>query len=322
LVTGAAGQDGSWLSEHLLAQGFEVHGIVRAGDRRDNLAAVLDRLTLHTIDLGNSTDVDAFVSSLRFDRCFHLASQSTAHNADAAVTLASNTLTTVHLLDAVARCSPSTRFFLAGSAEQLAGGAASPQHEDSPEVPRSFYGLSKTMASSAVRFYRRQHGVFAAVGLLYNHESTRRDPAFLSRKMAQAVARIAAGVDDHVLCGDLGAVRDWGFAPEYVDAMARMLELEAPVDLVLSTGVRRTVQDLVDAAFAAAGLSASDHVRVDPSLVRAREPVELVGDPTRAAQVLGWRARKPFEEMIAEMVQAERAALATTAKTAAADRDR
>ncbi len=309
LVTGMAGQDGSWLAEHLLAQGIEVHGVVRTGDKLDNLAAVRDHVELHPADLGKSDDVDVLIGSLRPDRCFHLAAQSTSHNADAGFTLASNTLTTVHLLEAVARHSPSTRFFLAGSAEQLAGGSQTPQSEDSAELPRSIYGLSKAMASAAVRFYRRQHGVFGVVGLLYNHESTRRDPAFLSRKIARAVARIAAGLDDHVDCGDLAAVRDWGHAPEYVVAMARMLELAQPIDLVLATGIGRTVQELVDAAFAATGLRSHDHVRVDPNLVRPPEPVAVVGDPRRAAELLGWRATKPFAEMIAEMVQAECALL-------------
>ena len=311
-VTGAAGQDGSWLAEHLLALGLEVHGVVRAADQLDHLRAVGDRVKLHAVDLGAAADVDDLIGSLRPDRVFHLAAQSTAHNADVDVTIASNTLTTVHLLDALARRSPATRFFLAGSSEQLAGGSTSPQNEDSPELPRSVYGLSKAMAASAVRFYRRQHGLFAAVGLLYNHESARRDPRFLSKKMARAAARIAAGLDDHVDCGDLTAVRDWGFAPEYVVAMARMLELDAPADLVLATGVGHTVQDLVDAAFAAVGLTAADHVRVNPTLVRPPEPVAVIGDPSRAAALLDWRATKPFDEMISEMVRAEQQALSAS----------
>lgn len=309
LITGAAGQDGSWLAEHLVARGFEVHGVIRAGEAIDNLAAVAGRITLHTTALADAGAVAALLGELQPARCFHLAAQSTAHGAPAAETVASNSSTTVHLLEAIATRSAQTRLFFAGSAEQLAGNDHSPQSEASLELPRSLYGLSKTMGAVAVRHYRRERGLFAVTGILYNHESTRRGPGFLSRKLARGAARIAAGKDDHLDCGDLDAVRDWGWAPDYVDAFARMLDSDVAEDLVIATGVGRTVRDFADAAFAAVGLRAADHLRVDPALVRPRDPVPLVGDPRRAAAVLGWMARKPFDEMVREMVAHEALAL-------------
>lgn len=309
LITGIAGQDGSWLAEHLLARGDEVHGVVRAADRRDNIAACAARLTLHETPLSDAAAVADLLAAVAPDRCFHLAAQSSAHRVDVAATIASNSTTTVHLLEAIASRSPKTRFFFAGSAEQLSGNGHSPQRESDPELPRTAYGVSKTMAAAAVRYYRRERGVFAVVGVLYNHESIRRDPSFLSRKMARAAARVAAGLDDHVDVGDLGAVRDWGYAPEYVDAFARMLEADSPNDLVIATGVGRTVKDLADVAFAAVGLDAAAHLRVSPELVRPREPYPLVGDPSLAARLIGWTARKPFDEMMREMVAHEQRAL-------------
>ena len=181
LITGVAGQDGSWLAELLLARGVDVHGVVRAGESAHNLAATSGRVQLHETPLADAAAVGELIGALQPDRCFHLAAQSAAHKADAAVTVASNTSTTVHLLEACATRSPQTRFFLAGSAEQLAGNDHSPQSEDSPELPRSVYGLSKAMGAQAVRFYRRQSGLFAVTGILYNHESVRRDASFLSR---------------------------------------------------------------------------------------------------------------------------------------------
>jgi GDPmannose 4,6-dehydratase len=309
LITGVAGQDGSWLAELLVDRGHDVHGVMRAGESLVNLDAVKGRVALHDTDLGDASAVASLVDGLRPDRCFHLAAQSFVHGADAAAMLAANTATTVHLLEALATRSPATRLFFAGSAEQLAGNDHSPQREDSADLPRTVYGLSKSLAASAVRFYRRERGLFAVVGLLYNHESTRRGPLFLSMKLARAAARIAAGLDDHVDVGDLGAVRDWGYAPEYVDGFARALDVDDPADIVFATGVGRTVGEFAEAAFAAVGLDAAAHVRVDPALVRPREPVVLVGDPRRAEARLGWRARKPFDEMVAELVEHERGLL-------------
>lgn len=309
LVTGAAGQDGSYLTEACVKAGHEVHCLVRDQDNLASLRAVEDRIRLSSVSLLDHTALSALMSEIEPDRCFHFAAQSAAHGADVGATLQINAMGTVHLLDALARHASGCRFLLAGSAEQLAAGPQSPFNERSPEAPRSEYGLSKAMAAQAVRFYRSRRELFAATAILFNHESPRRGPGFISRKLARAAARIAAGLENSVDVGDLDAIRDWGYAPDYVDAMLRMLEKDSPVDVVICTGVGRTVRDMARAAFGAVGLEADPYLRVRQDLQRLPDPVALIGDPSFAATWLGWRPSKAFDEMMADMVEAERTAL-------------
>ncbi len=309
LITGISGQDGSYLAEQLVARGDEVHGVSRrAGAPIANLAGVAGRVTLHGASLTDPDAVDALVAAVEPERVFHLAARSFI-GSDEAVGMGFNVDSTLCLLEVLARRRPGARLLLAGSAAQLAG-AQAPQSERARPAPLTTYGLSKQLAADAVAFFRDTRGLHAATAILFNHESPRRPPRYVSKKLATAAARIARGLERSVAVGDLDACRDWGYAPEYVDAMARMTELDVPEDLALATGVSHSVREMADAAFAAAGLDAAAHLVVEPRLVRPPDPVPLVGDAARAHAVLGWRPRASLADIMREMVQAETAALA------------
>lgn len=308
LVTGISGQDGSYLAEALVGRGDDVHGVSRRpADPHPNLAAVRDRVRLHAVDLADARATSDLLRRLEPDCVFHLAAQSFIGAAEADG-MGFNVSSTMTLLEGLHRHTPGARFLLAGSAAQLAGASVSPQSEATPRAPLSVYGLSKQLASEAVAFFRERRGLRAATAILYNHESPRRPPEFLSRKLVRAAVRISRGLEQTVDVGDLDARRDWGWAPEYADAMIRMVELDTPEDLVLATGVPHSVQEMAEAAFAAVGLEAGPHLVVRDELRRGKEPILLVGDPRRAGAVLGWEARTPFHEVIRRMVQAELAA--------------
>lgn len=308
LITGITGQDGSYLAERLLADGVEVHGTTRDDTgAHENLRAIRERIKLHAIDLSDADAVDALILRVAPERCFHLASQSYIGGEDSR--MAGNVTSTFALLDALHRSAPRARFLVAGSAAQLAGAAAAPQDEQTPAAPTNTYGLAKQLSSQAASFFREQRGLHACTAILYNHESPRRSTRFISKKLAQGAARISAGLQANVEVGDLGARRDWGYAPDYVDGMIRLLEHAAPVDAVFATGLTHTVEEMAERLFAAVGLTARDHLIVRAELVRRQESVLLVGNAARAKQLLGWTSKTSFEDMLAAMVSFELAAL-------------
>ncbi|WP_370288123.1 GDP-mannose 4,6-dehydratase [Nocardioides sp.] len=303
LITGITGQDGSYLAEQLLARGYAVDGLVRpprpapdadagAPVRPDHLAAVRGHagLTLHTAALDGTDDLVALLERVRPDEVYHLAAESrvAVSALDPAGTATVNVRLTRDLLAAVGRVVPEARVLFASSAAILAP-SPHPLGEDAPRGPLTVYGSSKLTAHEAAAAARAD-GLFVAVAILFNHESPRRSDDFVTRKITRAVAEIAAGRREGLELGNLHAVRDWGYAPEYVDAMRRMLEVATPLDVVLATGVGHTVADFCSAAFAHAGLDWRDHVRVDDAHRRSREADALVGDPALAERALGWRA--------------------------------
>ena len=307
-VTGAGGQDGSYLTELLLDRGYEVVGLVR--DRElayPNLERVRDRIELVSANL---LDGDVLASLLRTHRpaeIYNLASPSfvprswdhpveTAEFAAVGVT---------SLLEAVRAVDPTVRVYQASSSEIFGEPAEVPQTETTPLAPVTPYGVAKAYGHFIVGSYRRRYGLHASAGVLYNHESPRRPETFLPSKVAHAVARIVSGGQRELLLGDLDARRDWGYAPDYVDAMWRMLQQDEPGDYVVATGELHSVQDLVQCAFDHVGLDWRDHVRSDDSLKRGQAELhQLVGDAAKARAKLGWQPSVTFDELVGLLVNA------------------
>ena len=317
LVTGVAGQDGSYLAELLVAKGYDVTGLVRdPGDRgRRTLAAVADRISLLHGDLHDpQTLVDA-LGAVRPHELYHLAAPTfvPASWEDPAAVMSAIPGATGTLLVAAHRLDPATRVFVATSSEIFGDAGESPQRESSPMRPRSPYGIAKLAAHQLVGALRERLGLFAVSGITYNHESPRRPEHFLPRKVTRGAAAVALGLQDELTLGDLRAVRDWSHAADIVRGAWLSLQVETPGDYVFASGAGRTVGDLVDAAFAAAGISPDGHVRVDPAFVRPPEATPPVGDPSHARAALGWAPEIAFEDLIAEMVATDLAELRASA---------
>jgi len=313
LITGVAGQDGSYLAELLLAKGYDVWGIVRTAPAGPlpNLAAIQDRLTLVVGDLREPTTLPAALDRCRPRELYHLAADTfvPASWEDPAQTVRTIALGTTELLETLRRDHPAVRLFNASTSEVFGAAEESPQNETTPWRPVNPYGIAKLHAQLSVAAHRERYGLHASSGILYNHESPRRPERFLPRKVARGAAAIKLGLETELALGDLDARRDWGFAGDYVEAMWLMLQQDGADDYVIATGTPRTVGELVATAFAHVGLDPDAHVRVDPAFVRAPDPVARVGDPGKAAAILGWRPRTRFEDWIGAMVDADLRAL-------------
>jgi GDPmannose 4,6-dehydratase len=316
LVTGITGQDGSYLAELLLGKGYEVHGLIRRAStfntaRIDHLYRdphdPAARLFLHYGDLTDGSRLVTLLGQIQPDEIYHLAAQSHVrvsfdepeHTGD------TTGLGTTRLLEAVRIAELPVRFYQASSSEMF-GATPPPQDESTPFHPRSPYGVAKVYAYWLARNYREAYGIFAVNGILFNHESPRRGETFVTRKITMAVARIAAGLQDELHLGNLDARRDWGYAPEYVEGMWRMLQADAPGDYVLATGTSYSVGDFVRFAFEHAGLDWERHVRFDPRYLRPTEVDDLVGDASRARDRLGWTPAVMTPELARIMVDADR----------------
>lgn len=310
-ITGITGQDGSYLAERLLERGDEVFGLLRRSSTENtaNIAHLLEnpRLCLLSGDLADGASLIRALERARPQEVYNLASQS-----DVALsfemplyTADINATGTLRLLEAIRGLGLSPRIYQAGSSEMFGLARTEPQREDTPFHPRSPYAVSKVHAYWTAVNYRESYGLFVCNGLLFNHESPRRGPRFVTRKVAQAVARIARGQQRSLRLGNLDARRDWGYAPEYVDAMIRMLSQDSPGDYVIATGESHSVRELVTLAFAEAGLDWQDHVEVDPALYRPAEVPALRGDASLARERLGWSPRLRFKDLVRRMVAAE-----------------
>jgi GDPmannose 4,6-dehydratase len=319
-ITGITGQDGSYLAELLLEEGYEVHGLVRRValedpiGRMSRIAHLLDRVTLHAGSPENYASVYEAIKKVSPDECYHLAAHSyVSYSFDEELTtLNTNINSTLYLLGSIRSVAPECRFYFAGSSEMFGHATEVPQNELTRFRPRSAYGISKIAGYELTRNYRETYGIFAASGILFNHESPRRGREFVTRKITSAVARIASGKASELRLGNLNAVRDWGHAREYVRAMWLMLQQPEAGDFVIATGKTHTVRQFVETAFRSVGLNADDYVVIDERLYRATEQNALVGDPSKARHVLGWEASIPFDDMIGEMVAFDRALLADT----------
>ncbi|MCB0935913.1 MAG: GDP-mannose 4,6-dehydratase [Mycobacterium sp.] len=320
LITGITGQDGSYLAELLLSKGYEVHGLIRRASTfntsRINHLYVDPhqsdaRLFLHYGDLADGTRLVTLLSTIAPDEVYNLAAQSHVRvSFDEPVHTADTTgVGSIRLLEAIRLSHVDCRFYQASSSEMF-GASPPPQDEQTPFYPRSPYGAAKIYSYWATRNYREAYGLFAVNGILFNHESPRRGETFVTRKITRAVARIKAGVQSEVYLGNLDAVRDWGYAPEYVEGMWRMLQAPEPQDLVLATGLGYTVREFAQTAFEHAGLDWQKHVKFDDRYLRPTEVDSLIGDATRAANSLGWKASVHTGDLARIMVDADIAALA------------
>ena len=312
-ITGITGQDGSYLAEHLLGLGYEVHGLVRRVALEDparrfaRISHLLDRVQLHPASLESYASIFSIFSKNQFDECYHLAAQSFVAEsfADGFSTMNTNINGTHYMLAALRELAPGCRFYFAGSSEMFGKVSEVPQRETTPFHPRSPYGISKVAGFELTRNYREAYGMFCCSGMLFNHESPHRGYEFVTRKITSTVAKIKLGLADELKLGNLDARRDWGHAADYVRAMWLMLRQEEPDDYVVATGESRSVRDFCEMAFAEAGLDYRDHVRVDERLLRPAEVDLLVGDASKARRVLGWEPRYTFEELVSEMVRAD-----------------
>ncbi|WP_093491378.1 GDP-mannose 4,6-dehydratase [Streptomyces sp. 2112.3] len=312
-ITGIGGQDGSYLAELLLEKGYEVHGTARREPdflhRRDNRQRT-DRLFLHYGDLTDGTRLVGLLEQMRPDEVYHLAAQSHVRVSFDEPEFTGNTtgLGTIRLLEAIRHTGLNCRFYQASSSEMF-GAAPAPQNENTPFHPRSPYGVAKVYAYWATRNYREAYGMYAVNGILFNHESPRRGPTFVTRKIATAAARIKAGLQDTVHLGNLDARRDWGYAAEYVHAMWLMLQQDQPDDYVIATGTSHSVRDFAEHCFAHVRLDYRDHIRFDEGQLRPSEVDHVVGDASKAQRVLGWKPATHAPELARLMVDAELGAL-------------
>ena len=313
LITGITGQDGSYLAEFLLDNGYEVHGIVRRvaledpEHRLSRLADILDRLHLHAASLESYASIHQVIERVRPDECYHLAAQSFVSYSfdDEFSTLNTNINGTHFLLAAVKNLARDCRFYFAGSSEMFGHAEEVPQNEDTRFHPRSPYGISKVAGFDLTRNYREAYGMHCSSGILFNHESPRRGFEFVTRKITSGVARIRAGRAKELRLGNLEAKRDWGHAREYVKAMWQMLQQPEPDDYVIATGETHAVKEFAELAFSCAGLDHRDYVVVDPALHRPAEVTLLLGDASKAKERLGWEYHFRFEDIVREMVQAD-----------------
>jgi GDPmannose 4,6-dehydratase len=309
LITGLTGQDGSFLAELLLSDGYEVTGMVRGGPsaslgRAEHLRG---RVRVIRGDLEAPGSLTAAVASVSPHELYHLAAPTFVPDSwlHPAPTMAAIAVATATLLEAVRQHSPHTRLLIAGSGEMFGDAPESPQREETPCRPRSPYAAAKLAAHQLVGQIRGRDGIFACSAILYNHESERRPESFVTRKVTRAAAAIKLGLADELTLGDTAAIRDWSFAQDIMRGCRLMLGAEQPGDYVLASGIGHTVDDLLRIAFAHVGLDPAAHVRIDRELVRAPEPVTPIGDPGRARTQLGWEPTVTFEQLIRRMVDAD-----------------
>jgi GDPmannose 4,6-dehydratase len=312
LITGVTGQDGSYLAEFLLEKGYEVHGMIRRASTEsvERIHHLVDRITLIQADL---LDQNSLVGALREAQpaeVYNLAAQSFVPTSwrQPVLTAEFTAVGVTRMLEAIRAVDPQVRFYQASSSEMF-GKAEPPQNETTPFHPRSPYGVAKVYGHHITVNYRESYGLFAASGILFNHESPRRGIEFVTRKISDGVARIKLGLADELRLGTLDAKRDWGFAGDYVDAMWRMLQQDEAQDYVIATGEAHSVREFVETAFEHAGLDPDRHVVIDQSFVRPAEVDHLVGDSSRARAELGWEPRVSFRELVEMMVDADLARL-------------
>ncbi|MCH2172306.1 GDP-mannose 4,6-dehydratase [Myxococcota bacterium] len=309
LITGVTGQDGSYLAEFLLEKGYEVHGMVRRSSTEtfERIAHLDGKLELHQADLLDSSSLVNLMQEIRPGEVYNLAAQSFVPASWSQPTLTGEftALGVTRMLDAVRIVDPEIRFYQASSSEMFGKVQETPQSETTHFYPRSPYAVAKVYGHWITVNYRESYGLFAASGILFNHESPRRGREFVTRKITEAVARIKLGLQDVLELGNLDARRDWGYAKEYVDVMWRMLQRDTPADYVVGTGVQNSVRQCVEFAFAHVDLDPDDFVRVESSLVRPAEVDTLLADPRKAREELGWSAQTSFEELVRIMVESD-----------------
>ena len=315
LITGITGQDGSYLAELLLSKGYEVHGLIRRAStfntsRIDHIYVDAHepgaQLFLHNGDLSDSEQISNIIYNTKPDEVYHLGAQSHVRVSFDSPEYTGNVtgLGTTRILESIRRSKNAIRFYQASSSEMF-GGAHPPQDEQTAFLPRSPYACAKVYAYWMVRNYREGYNMFATNGILFNHESPRRGETFVTRKITRGIAAILAKKAKYLYLGNLDAKRDWGFSPEYVEAMWRMLQTDTPDDFVISTGETHSVQEFLEAACAYVDLDMSTHIKIDPKYFRPTEVDVLIGNADKAYKILGWKPQVKFRELVKIMIDAD-----------------
>ena len=315
LITGITGQDGSYLAELLLSKGYEVHGIIRRAStfntgRIDHIYVDPHephaRFFLHYGDLSDSEQISNMIYNIKPEEVYHLGAQSHVRVSFDSPEYTGNVtaLGTTRLIEAIRRSGNEVKFYQASSSEMF-GDSPPPQNEETPFRPRSPYACAKVYAYWMTKNYREGYNMFACNGILFNHESSRRGETFVTRKITRGITNIIAKKETYLYLGNLGAKRDWGFAPEYVECMWRMLQYEHPEDFVIGTGEAHSVREFLEEAFSYADLDIEEHVKIDPRYFRPTEVEALVSDPAKAKRKLGWNPKIKFNDLVKIMVDAD-----------------
>ena len=309
LITGITGQDGAYLAQLLLDQGYEVHGMVRrsSSDRFDRIEPLIDDITLHQADLLDQLSIVRLIEATSPDEVYNLAAQSFVPTSfeQPLLTGEFTALGVTRMLEAIRQVSTEIRFYQASSSEMFGTVQETPQRETTPFWPRSPYGVAKVYGHWITVNYRESYDIFACSGILFNHESPLRGKQFVTRKISDAVARIKLGKQEKLSLGNLDAERDWGFAGDYVRAMWLMMQQDTPDDYVVSTGQRHTVRDFCQVAFDHVGLNWEDYVEIDPAFLRPADVNTLCGDFSKARENLGWQPEVTFEQLVQMMVDTD-----------------
>ena len=309
LITGITGQDGAYLAQLLLDQGYEVHGMVRrsSSDRFDRIEPLIEDITLHQADLLDQLSIVRLIEATSPDEIYNLAAQSFVPTSfeQPLLTGEFTALGVTRMLEAIRQVSTEIRFCQASSSEMFGTVQETPQRETTPFWPRSPYGVAKVYGHWITVNYRESYDIFACSGILFNHESPLRGKQFVTRKISDAVARIKLGKQEKLSLGNLDAERDWGFAGDYVRAMWLMMQQDTPDDYVVSTGRRHTVRDFCQVAFEHVGLNWEDHVEIDPAFLRPADVNTLCGDFSKAHEKLGWQPEVTFEQLVQMMVDTD-----------------
>jgi GDPmannose 4,6-dehydratase len=310
LITGINGQDGSYLAELLLEKGYEVHGVIRQSSIENQqkisfLKNNFDQLKLHVCSLNNHLSIYKLLDAIRPDECYHLAAASFVSYSfeDEASILATNLNPTHFFLSSIKELVPKCKFYFAGSSEMFGNIDVVPQQETTRFNPRSIYGISKLASHYVVKNYREHHGLYACTGFCYNHESPRRNHAFVTRKITSGTAKIYLKQEEKIQLGNIDAIRDWGYAPEYVEAMWMMLNNPSgPKDYIIATGIPHTVRDLLDIAFSLVDLDYTKYIEINNNFFRPGEQIPLLGDASNIHKDLGWEPKTRFDTIIEEML--------------------
>ena len=317
LITGISGQDGSYLADLLLAKGYEVHGLVLSSELQDPAKAlwrikhIMNDVKLHSASIESYPSILSAVEKIQPDECYHLAAQSfVSCSFDQEFSVFNTNVTGTHnILSALKQTSPDCRFYFAASSELFGQVTTFPQNENTPFRPRSAYGITKLTGYFLTCNYRDNYHMFACNGIMYNHESPRRGLEFVSRKITHGAAQIKLGLLNKLHMGNLDAVRDWGFAGDYVKCMWAMLQKDQPGDYVIATGETHSVREMCEIAFSQLGLDYQNHVIVDERFFRPAELTPLVGDASLARHALGWKPNTTFSDLIKSMVDSDYALL-------------
>jgi GDPmannose 4,6-dehydratase len=309
LITGITGQDGAYLAGMLLDRGYEVHGMVRRSSTEsfERIAGLRDRVHLHQADLLDQLSIVRLVDEVRPRELYNLAAQSFVPTSfqQPLLTGEFTALGVTRVLEAIRLVDRGIRFYQASSSEMFGSVREEPQTEQTPFHPRSPYGVAKVYGHWITVNFRESYGLYTCSGILFNHESPLRGKEFVTRKITDGVARIKQGLQSELLLGNLEAQRDWGYAADYVEAMWMMMQLDEPDDFIVATGVKHSVREFTELAFAHVGLSWKDHVVVDPLLLRPADVNTLCGDASKAHKVLGWKPKVALAELVAMMVDAD-----------------